>query len=502
MRARSRRIWPIEKKAIEQAAIEEETVLELSRLRGEVSEKENQERLLEIRRNSLTRQLELYRAFKQGEGIEAAKINRDLVKLEQDGTQAIIDAQLTGRDQVTAVLTEAAKTQFLQKQITEEEFQQQSLQLFIEGENAKLQVLENAGSQQSLQYQQIQNGILSAQNEQQELRTQSLQDSLDKDLTLTAFGLEKREALLRSKFIEGVINQQQLESETNAARLAAVNQELLLLQNSDVAEIEAVRNKELEKLRIEQEIAQQRIDSEQRVAESKKKILAAGFEAAEGFFQLGVELLGKDEAARKKNAGAIKAFQIGEVIVRGIKEVQTIWAQAATLGPIAGPIVGGVQTALAIGRSTAAISKIKSQKLARGGAMQFGKFGGKPHSQGGTKGYFEDGTQIEVEKDELFAVVNKRDTATLGNLSRLNSTHGRPFFRDGGTLDTTPSIPTASGSSGQQRAEMDFARVEELLVGLNERFDRFPTRLKADVVYSDITDAGNTLGAIERESNL
>ena len=490
------------KKAIEQAAIEQEAILELARLNGEVTEVQAQERLLAIRKESLTAQAKLYQVFKQGETVEASKINLELVKLEKDGNAAIIAAQIEGRDKVTATLTEAARTQFLTQQITEDEFRQQSLQLFIEGENAKLQVLENAGQQKTLKYTEIQNGILKAQNDQQQLRTDSLQEGLDNDLNLIAFGLEKREALLRSKFLEGVINQQELEAETDAARLATVDAEILALQNSDVAEVEALRKKELEKLGIEQDIAQKRIDSEMRVAEAKKKILAAGFDAAEGFFKLGVELLGKDEAAKKKNAAAIKAFQIGEVIVRGIKEVQTIWANAAQLGPIAGPIVGGVQTALAVGRSASAIGKIKSTKLARGGAMQFGVFGGRSHSQGGTKGYFDDGTEIEVEAGELFAVVNKKDTATLGTLSRINSRNGRPFFSEGGTLDTTPSIPGPAGNSGQQKAEMDFQLMVGLLQRLNNGFDRFPTRLRADVVYNDITDAGDTLNTIERESNL
>ena len=98
--------------------------------------------------------------------------------------------------------------------------------------------------------------------------------------------------------------------------------------------------------------------------------------------------------------------------------------------------------------------------------------------------------------------MNKKDTATLGTLSRINSRNGRPFFSEGGTLDTTPSIPGPAGNSGQQKAEMDFQTMVELLTGLNNRFDRFPTRLKAQVVYSDVTDAGDTLNTIEKESSL
>jgi len=394
-----------QRKLIQQFAIEEETILEGQRLRGQINQEQFQARMIEIKRNSLQEQIKLLTPFGESQKLEIAKLNNQIVELEQNGAIAIQQAQLQGVDDTNAILIAKAKEQFLSRQLTQQEFDQQERKLNIKAARAKLIILENAGQQESLLYRQLQNEILTI----------------------------KREGC---------------------------------------------------------------------VADAKSRILGSGFEAAETFFQLGVDLLKKDSEARKKAAKALKAFQIGQVVVSGIKEVQSIWENAATLGPIAGPITGGIQTAIAVGRSAIAINKIKSAKLARGGAMQFGVFGGKPHSQGGTKGYFDDGTQIEVEKDELFAVVNKRDTATLGNLSRLNSTHGVPFFRDGGTLDTTPSIPTAPSSSGQQQSDRNFEIMVQLLTGLNQRFDRFPTRLRADVVYSDITEAGDTLNSIETEANL
>jgi hypothetical protein len=71
------------------------------------------------------------------------------------------------------------------------------------------------------------------------------------------------------------------------------------------------------------------------------------------------------------------------------------------------------------------------------GKAAFGKIiGGKPHSMGGTKFYGEDGTRFEAEKGELIAVVNKRDTPLLQQLSAVNSIHGKPYFRDGGVYSS------------------------------------------------------------------
>lgn len=67
-------------------------------------------------------------------------------------------------------------------------------------------------------------------------------------------------------------------------------------------------------------------------------------------------------------------------------------------------------------------------------AAKGGIFGGKPHSQGGTKGVFDDGTQIEVERGELFAVVNAKDTARIAALNDANSVNGKPFFSGGGAM--------------------------------------------------------------------
>jgi hypothetical protein len=76
-------------------------------------------------------------------------------------------------------------------------------------------------------------------------------------------------------------------------------------------------------------------------------------------------------------------------------------------------------------------------------------FGGRRHSQGGTKGVFDDGTQIEVEADELFVILNRRASKELRALSMFNAKHGGRRFADGGVLDFTPQFgATISGTSG------------------------------------------------------
>lgn len=121
--------------------------------------------------------------------------------------------------------------------------------------------------------------------------------------------------------------------------------------------------------------------------------------------------------------------------------------------------------------TAAQVAVISSQQFARGGALMFsgrngaaqpysyaqggahrprsGVFGGRPHSAGGTKGTFDDGTQIEVEQDEVFVILNKRASKVLRALSEINyqfggvSFAGMPgasSFGAGGAIDFTPQI--------------------------------------------------------------
>ena len=62
---------------------------------------------------------------------------------------------------------------------------------------------------------------------------------------------------------------------------------------------------------------------------------------------------------------------------------------------------------------------------------------------------FDDGTQIEVERDEMFVILNRRASAELRKLSAFNARHGGRRFADGGVLDFTPQFgSTLDGTSG------------------------------------------------------
>lgn len=104
-------------------------------------------------------------------------------------------------------------------------------------------------------------------------------------------------------------------------------------------------------------------------------------------------------------------------------------AIAVTAG-LSKPAIPPFPTAIAAGIAGALqIALIAKQKIPTFG--KGGTFGGNYHSSGGTRGYFEDGTQVEVERDENFYVLNRKASRMINGLSKFNAFHGGVDFAKG-----------------------------------------------------------------------
>lgn len=148
---------------------------------------------------------------------------------------------------------------------------------------------------------------------------------------------------------------------------------------------------------------------------------AAKLQLAQGALSNVITITGKESAVGRAAAIAqttIDTFQAAQAAFKSLVGI-----------PVVGPGLGALAASAAIVSGLKNVKSIAATKAEKGGI-----FGGKSHSQGGTKGYFDDGTQIEVEKGELFAVVNKTNTAMLSNLSAINQHggNGDAFFKGGG----------------------------------------------------------------------
>lgn len=420
-------------KEIETAFLKEELVTDRALFNKEISEGDHGKRILELKQTQYQQELESFKRFHQEESKEALEAQKKLLEIQQQLSRPGIAPLAQLGTKGPAPVT-------------------------------------------SQSAQGLKNADVSAANDEIKV----LQDKFGRIVDA-----EQGNELLR------------LEMQRNS-----LNARLEFLREAGLQETAVFQETLGAKLKADEDYQQAKLDNEQRSADLKRRIEEASYQATADFFGLAIDLLSADEAARKRNAGAIKAFQTAQVTVQGIAEVQKIWAGAAELGPIVGPIIGAIQTAVAVGRTALAIGKIQAAKFARGAAINFGMarmgiFGGRPHSSGGTKGFFEDGTVLEVERDEAFAVVNKRNAPLLRALSAINSYggHGVPFFARGGvpafaagglpTVSTTPAVnlsPQAAAAPllNNMGSFTDAVSKFEALV------QNFPREVKSRVVYTEL----------------
>lgn len=216
----------------------------------------------------------------------------------------------------------------------------------------------------------------------------------------------------------------------------------------------------------------------------------------------------KKEAAEREAFNKNKKLQIEQAKINLAMQLSNLAVVAfapnplniATLGT-AGAIMYGIQAALAFANYFANVSRINSAQFAFGGVPgRGGRFGGKPHSQGGTPFRYK-GNEFEAELDELAIVrtrnvsANRRYTIT-GNhteiASALNRLGGGHDFQPGGKVRAfafggqiggqlkppifTPASQTnvyqqSNGISEEKFSEM-MDRLERLAAEQSQRVDR------------------------------
>ena len=146
-------------------------------------------------------------------------------------------------------------------------------------------------------------------------------------------------------------------------------------------------------------------------------------------------------------------------------------------------ILAGVLGAVQVGL----IASQPIPKFAKGGV-----FGGNSHVNGGTKGVFSDGTQIEVERDENFYILNKNASRHINGLSSLNQQFGGiPLMANGGAVTSSGIMATSitNGVDANLNAQNQMMRMIEMMP-------------KPVVVVQDINDAQGNLATVENRANF
>ena len=337
--------------------------------------------------------------------------------------------------------------------------------------------------------------ILTADNANRELQTivennqskidanQFLNDEMYKqEVARLELVAQANRAYQQQLFENGTISQTQLNdainkiNNENAENLKALAEEKKIADDEQKAvdlanqrDIDILNNenifleqeKDLERSRQLELQEAEKTGADKKLIDEKYKKFKEDLEAKQAVTTLGVaaDTFGALSSLMGDNAEAAKVFAIAQATMNAFQSITAVLSAVSTIPEPAGSIAKGIQAA-AIGvtafRNVQGIANtpVPKKKAAKGGI-----FGGESHDNGGTKGWFSDGTQIEVEQGELFAVVNKTNTAMLSQLSALNSFGGngvsfgsqKSYLADGGIAFTSSSTAVENQNSSVEQ---------------------------------------------------
>lgn len=155
--------------------------------------------------------------------------------------------------------------------------------------------------------------------------------------------LEKRKGLLQEMY----------DAETDPQKRLDIEQQIIDTEIS----MEEAKNDELN--RLGEEANKKEAERQQK----RQAIFAAGAQAASSILNSIADAYESNEKTAAENEDKIKALRITAAVIDTIQGAVTAFASAQELGPIAGPIIGGINAAAVTAMGIANINKIKNTKI-------------------------------------------------------------------------------------------------------------------------------------------
>jgi hypothetical protein len=439
----SKEALELELKGLEAATLRKETILEGERLANTKNEVQYGNELVAIKKEQLEQSLLIYKKYAKDQSIEALKLQNELAQMQADNSRKGV-----------AVLSPLAQRQL--GPVTSDQAPT----------NQKLQAL--------------------------------AVDEIGQQVQIDA---------VKNKLVKTIAVEQQYEMQRLQMKRDFLAQEIAILKEGTNPQVDEIKRREDEKLKVEATIGKQRLENERALEALRTEVLQTGLKTTSDIFTVAAEILGRDEASKKKHAATIKELQKANITINLVSEVSSIFANAQKspvaqlLGPIAGNILAGIQAGAATARALIAIKKVEGTKFARG---KFGFFGGKYHAHGGTQVVASDGSSFEVEKDEGFAIINRHNAPMLRQLSNINAMNGRgdAYFARGGltNINTTPSVNLPNASTSENGGMIEHLISE--FSALRSDMNNWQEKLSVSIVYSDIETAGKRVNVITNQAGF
>jgi hypothetical protein len=274
---------------------------------------------------------------------------------------------------------------------------------------------------------------------------------------------------------------------------AFLAEEIAILQAASQPQVEEIQKREEAKAKVEEQITTKRLAQQQAAEDAKARGEQIRMDTFSASVDLAITLLGREEAARRRNASLIKAFQIGEVTVSGIAEVQKIYAKYA--GVPGGFLISLAEAAPAILRTTGALVKIASTKFAGGGFTGTG-FGSADETGFKPAGVVHEGEYVIPKR-----IVESQTAAPLiGQLERWRTRkYAQGGFVAPGSTDLRPGV---AATASQTIVQPDLMALYEAVQLFGQKVDAMQTEVKARVVVTELEDAQSELNTLRSDAAL
>lgn len=420
-------------KEVELAQGREEIAVELARVKREIGEGAFLEKMFALKKSSYHQQLEIFKKYGLDQQKEALETQKKLIELEATRPQKIAPVEaIGGRALPGSVSSEKA-----------------------EGQRAEGQ-----------------------------------------KIALVKAGSDAELAILRERFAGQVVMELAQENLLAKNRADAIGRKLSMLAEAGLIETETYRQTLAEKEKADTQYAQTLAENEKRSNDLRRSAQDAALGITRDALSVGIELLGKDEAARKRHAGAIKAFEVGSIVVDSTKEIAGIWRNAQSnpinaLIPGWGTAFAVVQTAIAAARAKVAIGKVQAQKFAVGGFTG----DGMPYTD--ETGHRPAGVVHGGEWVAPKWMVDSPKFAPVLHRLEIERLRG---FAIGGNVQTTPvAAPSIMPVAAPASMPMFDALVAEV-AALRRETSEWQRNLRVNIVHSDIEAVGKTTASIRAEA--
>lgn len=429
----------IEKALLQARKLEEDYVNFRNSLINDSFDQERAKRLTEYDRQ---RQDLQEKGFLDAEAIKAmdAQLALDLEAIELARKESKLATQLANIEEENNLRIGKLDELLLTQSIKEDEFNMQRLEASKEAIKAKMKALEDAGKQETSQYQKLKNESIKTDNDIKASRLAALQTQ-------------------NAAFASSVSTWGNMLSNAASSAMALSKQET----DSKIANFEAASNRN--KADLKAQLDQGIIDK----ATYEKKVKEED-----------------DRVRKKKNELIIEQFNSEKILkisqatmAGGLAAIQAL----AQLGPIAGAIAAGV-VAVTTGINIAMISSQKPPTFAKKGAIiTNGSKHGLSYGDAGIALIDRiSGTEIgEMENEEMILTAGVYRNPTLrAAASRLNVMGGgRALYEEGGVVNTAPSPQTPSFNFDVLTGEIRMLRAD---------LNKYQNNFKVSLIYSELED--------------